>query len=156
MTGEMPFDLTSLATIERVEVVELWRETFGASPSGRVATEFIRRVLEHHFKMQAQGGLRAEVSKALENVAAGEMVAKPKVGLKPGAQLVREWNGRRYQVEVTETGFVLDRRRFDSLTAVARHITGTNWSGPRFFGLKTRKPAASGKAAAHVTPEATT
>ncbi|MGR3491663.1 MAG: DUF2924 domain-containing protein [Shimia sp.] len=155
MNKEMSFDPTFLRSMDRAEVVELWREAFGAPPSGRVATDFMRRVLEHHFKMHAEGGLRLEVLKALEDVAAGETVAQPKVGLTSGAQLVREWNGRRYQVEVTETGFVLDRRRFESLTAVARHITGTNWSGPRFFGLKTRKPKATGESAAQVTIEAT-
>ena len=138
MNKDVPVDSTSLETMDRAEVAELWRETFGTPPSGRVATEFMRRVLEHKFKIKTHGGVRAEVARALEDVAAGETVARPKVGLKPGAQLVREWNGRRYQVEVTDTGFVLDGRRFESLTAVARHVTGTNWSGPRFFGLKTR------------------
>jgi len=55
--------------------------------------------------------------------------------IRSGTQLVREWNGRRYQVEVTGEGYVLTGTRFKSLSAIALHITGTNWSGPRFFGL---------------------
>lgn len=57
----------------------------------------------------------------------------------PGAQLVREWNGRTYRVEVVEGGFRFDGQTWTSLSAIARRITGTSWSGPRFFGLKDRR-----------------
>lgn len=58
-----------------------------------------------------------------------------------GTQLVREWNGRPYRVEVTEAGFVLDGKCYSSLSAIAKKITGAHWSGPRFFGLnKTAQP----------------
>ena len=53
----------------------------------------------------------------------------------PGARLIREWNGRRYVVEVVDGGFVLDGKPYRSLTAIAFRITGAKWSGPRFFGL---------------------
>jgi hypothetical protein len=53
----------------------------------------------------------------------------------PGARLIREWNGRRYVVEVTEDGFVMTGKVHKSLTAIAFWITGVKWSGPRFFGL---------------------
>lgn len=55
--------------------------------------------------------------------------------LSKGTQLVREWNGRPYRVEVTEAGFVLDGKCYSSLSAIAKKITGAHWSGPRFFGL---------------------
>lgn len=145
MTKREPFDPAFLGSMDRSEVAHVWRQTFGVSPSRRISAAFMRRVLEHHCKMVARGDLRAEVARALNDVVEGKGVAKPRVGLKNGAQLVREWNGRRYQVEVVDTGFILDGRRFGSLTAVARHITGTNWSGPRFFGLKARKSGGSGK-----------
>ena len=53
----------------------------------------------------------------------------------PGARLIREWNGRRYMVEVVDGGFVMDGKPYRSLTAIAFRITGARWSGPRFFGL---------------------
>lgn len=53
----------------------------------------------------------------------------------PGARLIRDWNGRRYVVDVVDTGFVLDGKSYRSLSAIAFRITGTKWSGPRFFGL---------------------
>ncbi len=62
---------------------------------------------------------------------------------RPGAHLVREWNGRTYQVEVLPKGFQMDGREWPSLSAIAKHITGTTWSGPRFFGLTDRSGSPS-------------
>jgi hypothetical protein len=59
-------------------------------------------------------------------------------GARPGSVLLREWNGLTYSVEVTPEGYVLEGQSFRSLSGVARRITGANWSGPRFFGLKQR------------------
>jgi hypothetical protein len=61
--------------------------------------------------------------------------ASPRAVPLPGARLIREWNGRRYVVEVTDAGFVMDGKIYRSLTAIAFRITGVKWSGPRFFGL---------------------
>ena len=55
--------------------------------------------------------------------------------LKPGSKLMREWRGRTHTVLVLEDGFEHNGQRFASLTQVARAVTGTHWSGPRFFGL---------------------
>jgi len=54
---------------------------------------------------------------------------------KPGTRLVREWQGRVHEVVITEGGFVWSGNTYGSLSHVARLITGTRWSGPRFFGL---------------------
>ncbi len=56
--------------------------------------------------------------------------------LAPGTQLVREWNGRTWQVEVVRDGFVCKGKRYRSLSAIAKMITDAHWSGPRFFGLR--------------------
>jgi hypothetical protein len=55
--------------------------------------------------------------------------------LTPGTRLVRDWHGVGHSVTVLEDGFHYDERHWSSLTAIARHITGAKWSGPRFFGL---------------------
>ena len=54
--------------------------------------------------------------------------------LAPGMRLVRDWNGRRYCVDVGDKGFIFDGKTYSSLSAIARKITGAHWSGPRFFG----------------------
>jgi len=55
--------------------------------------------------------------------------------LLPGARLLRDWNGRTHVVDVIEGGYVFEAKVYPSLTAIAATITGTHWSGPRFFGL---------------------
>jgi hypothetical protein len=99
----------------------------------------MEKALAYEAQSRRRGGLSAATRKALARVAGGQPVAEASRGtLKPGAHLVREWNGRTYHVEVTDTGYRLDGRTWTSLSAIARHITGTNWSGPRFFGLNGR------------------
>jgi len=59
--------------------------------------------------------------------------------IKPGAVLVREWKGKSHRITVTEGGFAFEGRPYESLSEIARMITGTRWSGPRFFGLRPDK-----------------
>ena len=61
--------------------------------------------------------------------------------LLPGTVLTREWNGRHHRVMVVGEGFAWEGRTYDSLSKIASAITGTKWNGPRFFGLRDRKPA---------------
>ena len=56
--------------------------------------------------------------------------------VRPGTRLVRAWHGRTYLVTATENGFTYEGETYGSLSAVAHHITGAHWSGPRFFGLR--------------------
>ena len=60
---------------------------------------------------------------------------KPRLALLPGTRLIREWQGRRHVVDIVPEGYVFDGKTHRSLSAVAKKITGTHWSGPRFFGL---------------------
>jgi len=62
----------------------------------------------------------------------------PGVVLKTGAKLVREWGGHTHTVLVVEDGFEYEGQRYRSLTMIAARITGTHWSGPRFFGVTKR------------------
>lgn len=88
-------------------------------------------------------GLPAPTRRALEQIVAGgaakDVVVHP---AKPGTHYVREWNGRTYLVEASSDGFEMDGRTWPSLSAIAKHITGTTWSGPRFFGLTRVRSAA--------------
>ena len=77
------------------------------------------------------------MSFAMMAIAAGvkHETASASTELEPGTRLVREWHGKPYQVNVTETGFDWNGREYASLSAIAKAITGARWSGPRFFGL---------------------
>ena len=57
--------------------------------------------------------------------------------LKPGSKLMRAWRGKTHTVLVLDDGFEHHGKRYTSLTQIANALTGTHWSGPRFFGLVT-------------------
>ena len=131
--------LSDLDAMSRDDLVTLWRKAFKASPAKGLSLGFLRRVLAHHLQCQRHGGLPADTRRLLASLAAGKPLPKQSTAsLAAGAHLVREWNGRTYQVEVIDGGYRFDGQTYRSLTAIARRITGTNWSGPRFFGLANR------------------
>src|SRR5207253_2232691 len=78
-------------------------------------------------------------SQQLKQTGAANTPRRPE--LKPGTRLVREWQGRTYEVLVLDRGFSWQGTHYRSLSALARKITGTAWSGPLFFGLKPNRPA---------------
>lgn len=98
-----------------------------------LSQQFMKRVLIWEIQNRALGGVSLKTSRRLNQIASGKTLP---VMTKPGARLIREWNGRTYQVEVVEGGYVMDGKTWRSLSAIARHITGARWSGPRFFGVQ--------------------
>lgn len=124
--------INAIHLAERPYCLERWREVFGRSPPKHLSPRFIKRVLIWEVQCRMLGGVPAKTERALKSIAAGK---SPPVNVKAGAHLIREWNGRTYQVEVTEDGYVMDGKTYRSLSAIAYRITGTQWSGPRFFGL---------------------
>ena len=89
------------------------------------------------------GGLTPAQKRKLAGLAedpweSGDIAATPTIRMKPGTKLVREWRGETHTVLVLEDGFEGKGEHYRSLSSIAREITGTHWSGPRFFGLKRR------------------
>jgi hypothetical protein len=79
---------------------------------------------------------RRRIARAADDIAAGRAPSKSPSTIKAGTRLLREWQGVVHEVIVLEDGFRYRGRTWRSLSAVAREITGTRWSGPLFFGLK--------------------
>jgi hypothetical protein len=120
-----------------------WREIFGANVSPKLGRDFLTRVLAFRIQLSAYDGLDHRIERALERIAGGEdplvATAMPQEQrYKPGIVLAREWRGEMQHVEVLAEGYAWKGQRFASLSAVARAITGTNWSGRAFFGLRMR------------------
>ena len=124
---------------ERPAALSDWAAVFGAPPPPYLSVSFMQRAAGFQAQCKKSGGLPASTRRALQQIATGD---EPKSAiaptLSPGAHLVREWNGRTYQVHVVEGGFELDGKVWKSLFAIAKHITGATWSGPRFFGLNAK------------------
>lgn len=122
--------------MDRRDCAEALSALSGVAVPPRLREETLRRLLAYEAQARVLGGLQPLERRTLRSIADGKSAGTDCIGsATPGTHLVREWNGRTYRVEVTETGYVLDGRKYRSLTAVAKRITGTAWSGLRFFGL---------------------
>ena len=96
----------------------------------------LARALAHELQAKTLGALSKADLKRLGNFGLSGRL-DPTTGVaKPGTWLSRTWHGEVYQVVVLEAAFEYRGERFSSLSEIARRITGTHWSGPRFFGLK--------------------
>src|SRR5262245_30333215 len=123
----------------------LWRTTFRSSPPPALTKDLLVRFICWHIQEQAFGGLDPETAKLLDRLGRGD---KPDADgprrLKPGTVLVREYQGERHTVTVVPGGYVWREGTYASLSTIARAITGTTWSGPRFFGLRARQDGVEG------------
>ena len=137
-------DLTNrIAEIEawdRVQCLAAWTRLTKTPPGSRFSHRFLRRALIFEMQCKMLGGHSAAIRRSLKAEAKpmATTTAHSPSTIALGTQLVREWNGRVYRVNVTSDGFEMDGQTFSSLSAVAKRITGAEWSGPRFFGLKKR------------------
>ena len=138
--GWLANDLDSIAALEGAALASAWTEIF-AAPIPKVAPSLLRRALAYERQERKFGGLPVVLRKQLEASAANKSAAMPEppLKLKPGTRLMREWNGTMYSVLVTADGFDFAGRTWGSLTLIARQITGSHQSGPRFFGLRRAK-----------------
>ena len=137
---DMAKEIASLLDSETGELRAEWRDIHRAEPPAGISRDLLIRAIAYHIQEDEQGGLDRRTKGKLRTLARtlGNEVggsADPALSLKPGARLVREWNGRTYCVIALEEGFDFKGRRYRSLSQIAREITGTRWSGPRFFGL---------------------
>ena len=129
----LSIQIVEIEACDRARCLDRWREVFGRPPPKYLSPQFMKRVLIWEVQNEVQGGVSAKTTRRLKQIASGKQVPTT---AKPGTHLVREWNGRTYQVEVIDGGYVMDGKTWRSLSALAKHITGAHWSGPRFFGVQ--------------------
>jgi len=110
-----------------------WRVVFGRTPPADLSRDLLGRMIAHRLQERAFGGLDRESLRFLDRLA--RQGSSPRRQLKPGTVLVRDYQGQRHSVTVTPDGFDWQGTTYTSLSAIARAITGTAWSGPRFFAL---------------------
>jgi len=128
--------MSELEGLDRSGLRVAWIKIFKIAAPRYLSMTFMRKAIIYEEQCQRFGGLSPALKRALKAAANGKPVSSSAVAAcKPGTQLIREWNGKVFKVEVKEDGYVFDGNRFKSLSAIALHITGTSWSGPRFFGL---------------------
>jgi hypothetical protein len=138
--------LSRLPTLDIGELRQQWRGLYKTQAPHNLSRELLVRAVAHRMQELALGGLRPEPRRQLLRIAqqfkeTGGAKIRARPELKPGTRLVREWQGRTYEVLVLDDGLSWQGTSYRSLSAIARKITGTAWSGPLFFGLKPNRPA---------------
>ena len=139
----------ALARLPKLGLRELrqhWRVLYKAEASPHLSRELLLRAVAYRMQELALGGLRPQRQRQLRQFAhqlndSQQGRVRPRPELKPGTRLVREWQGRTYEVLVLDDGLSWQGASYRSLSALARKITGTAWSGPLFFGLKPNRTA---------------
>ena len=134
--------LSRLPSLDLGELRELWCQLYKTDTAPRLSRELLVRAVAYRMQEVASGGPRLELPRQLRQVGlelqqTGRLRIRPQ--LKPGARLMREWQGRSYKVLVLDDGFSWQGTHYRSLSAIARKITGTAWSGPLFFGLRSNR-----------------
>jgi len=147
--------LLRLPKLDLRELREEWYRLYKADASPHISRELLIRAVAYRMQEGALGGLRPEPQRQLRQIAqelkqTGATAKRFRPQLKPGTRLMREWQGRTYEVVVLDDGFSWQGTRCNSLSAIARKITGTAWSGPLFFGLKQARSASRGSSHALV------
>jgi hypothetical protein len=132
--GKLEDEVAELAILSPAQLRSRW-STSVRTPVPQISSGMLRMALAYELQAKAMGGLSQVARRALEDRAAGRSGTIP---TPPGTRLAREWNGTVHIVTIAEDGSIAwNDRTWRSLSEVARAITGTRWSGPRFFGLKT-------------------
>jgi hypothetical protein len=126
--------LEALKKSDRADLACKWEEAFGQPPPPRISQSLMHRILASEHQWKASGENRLALIRRIGKLADRKSDARSAAS--DGARLVREWNGRKHVVDVTDDGFVWNGQTYRSLSAIAREITGARWSGPRFFGVR--------------------
>lgn len=122
---------------------QLWGKRFRGDPPALGSADVLRRLMAWKIQIEAFGdlddGTKARIrslQRTERRVATDGTAVGPGIALRPGMVLVRAWHGVEHRVLVLDQGFEYRDKRYRSLTRIARTISGTRWSGPRFFGLE--------------------
>jgi hypothetical protein len=145
MTDRVLARIAALAKASLPDLKARWRDLFGTEAPG-INRAYLERRIAYRLQELAYGGLSEPTKARLADLAkTADRGSSPRTRMRAqdrpiaGTRLLRVWQGVEHSVTVLQTGFDYQGRSFASLSAIARHITGSPWSGPAFFGLRDRR-----------------
>lgn len=118
-------------TVDKQLLIKQWEATFKTPPPLGIQTNLLNQVMGWQQQAKQQGGFSAKERKQLLG-GVSKLIPDQSVG----SQLIRVWKDETHHVTVLAMGYLYEGKQWRSLSAIARQITGTPWSGPVFFGLK--------------------
>ena len=129
-----------LARIGEMNMEQLrgcWRETFASDPPAAFSKDLMARAICYRLQEKTFGGLSAPTARLLRSLVKPRAEVPRQV--KAGSVIIREHQGVVHEVLVVPGGFCWQGKTYDSLSTIAKTITGTSWNGPRFFGLRSKR-----------------
>jgi hypothetical protein len=148
-TAALANEIAHLRGLDRDGLRARWRSLTGRAAPAHVPRTLLLKVLAYRVQAAALGDLDPVTARVLDRLAAEgrsstrvEVPVPDRIGIRPGTVLIREWDGTPQRVMVLADGFAWNGTTYQSLSQVARAITGTRWNGPRFFGLRDKKDRA--------------
>jgi hypothetical protein len=141
MDKDLANRIAALPALNKAQLLVIWRENFTKSPPPKLRKELMVPILAYRMQEKEYGGLSHSARKRLRDIARSIASEKrPREEAQPssekGTRLLRSWHGEVHEVFVTDSGYKYRGNMFSSLSKIAREITGTQWSGPLFFGMK--------------------
>ena len=135
-------EIASLPKLDTDELRERWKVMSGKPPSREIGRSLLIRAIAYRLQERAYGGLKPAtcrlLARAVEETASGSSRIPQVRRVRAGTILIREWQGTAHRVTMLDDGVSFNGKRYRSLSEVAREITGSHWSGPRFFGLRSQ------------------
>jgi hypothetical protein len=129
--------LSELTMLSREKLVEKWAITFGSPAPRHVQATLLRSALAWRCQVNHQTNADSVIVERMISGLHRTIFSKSsQPSLTAGTRLLRDWQGQTHHVTVLAKGFEYKDKTYRSLTAIARLITGTAWSGPLFFGLR--------------------
>ena len=145
MTDRVLAQIAALAKASLPELKAQWRDLFGTEPPG-INRAYLERRIAYRLQELAYGGLSdanqarlAALARTADKGSSARTRTRAQDRPIAGTKLLRVWQGVEHSVTVLQTGYDYQGRSFASLSAVARHITGSRWNGPAFFGLRDQR-----------------
>jgi hypothetical protein len=153
-TNDDPALETEIGRLPNLSLFELrnrWKALFGHPAPKSLRRIFLARAVAYQMQVEVYGGLSAATKRPLREIANAVRNGDANVipggsRIKPGTQMIRQWQNATHTVTALAEGFEWNGRTYKSLSAVANAITGTNWNGFSFFGIK-RAPSGNKNAA---------
>lgn len=139
-------EIAHLRSLDLIGLQSRWQSVMGRPAPEHLPKHLLFGILAYRIQADALGDLDAATVQLLKRAATVQFLNEVlplvaaqdqrKQAMVPGTVLTREWNGQLHRVMAVEGGFAFEGKTFDSLSGIAFAITGTNWNGPRFFGLR--------------------
>jgi len=142
VASEVSDQIAKLESSPRSELLVLWQKIFNKTAPVGMRREILVRFLAYKIQENAFGGLKSSTRAELVRIAKGfENADSPskkivRRKLRSGTRLIRPWRGENHEIFVTDSTYEYRGVGYRSLSEIARKITGTQWSGPAFFGTK--------------------